>query len=478
MEKQKTMAREASKKASGMITLGDITDFTNESKFIGYDTLECDATVIFSGDNSGNETEVFSEGILIFDKTPFYATSGGQQGDIGFIENNDFKAEVLSTIKAPNGQHASYVRVLGGVVKKGDVLTLKVDKEYRFTTCQNHSATHLLQKSLQEVLGSDVHQKGSFVDNERLRFDFNYEGKIKDEDIIKIEDKVNEKIKACYPSDITITDIESAKELGAMALFTDKYEDNVRVVKFGDSIELCGGTHVTNTGNIRSFAIKSVESKGLNIFRIEAVCDTNLETELFSIIKPYNDEMILLLKKAKGIVGEALKEGIELDLNINISNERPRCYKDLLENKLEVETLRKQIVDLERMYSKEKEKVLLSKLDDYINQKKKGKYGEVLILEFDNYDINLLKTYASTLLNKLSNGIVLIINKKSDSVNFICKSSENLKDDINVGLLIKDVSIICEGNGGGSKTFAQGGGNDLDKLDIAKGYIDDKLFEE
>ena len=478
MEKQKTMAREASKKASGMITLGDITDFIKESKFVGYDTLECESIVTFVGDNNGNEADIFSEGILIFDETPFYATSGGQQGDIGFVENKDFKAEVLSTVKAPNGQNMSYIRVLGGMVKKGDKVTLKVNKEHRFTTCQNHSATHLLQKSLQEVLGSDVHQKGSFVDNERLRFDFNYEGKIKDEDIIKIEEKVNDKIMKCYPSDITITDIESAKKLGAMALFTDKYEDNVRVVKFGDSIELCGGTHVTNTGNIRSFAIKSVESKGLNIYRIEAVCDTNLESELFSIIKPYNDEMILLLKKAKGIVSDALKEGIELDFDINISNERPRCYKDLLENKLEVETLRKQINDLEKEYSKEKEKALLSKMDDYISQKKKGKYGDVLILEFDNYDINLLKNLASNLLNKLNNGIVFIINKKETSVNFICKSSENIKDDINVGLLIKDVSIICEGNGGGSKTFAQGGGNDLDKLDIAKGYIDDKLFEE
>ena len=478
MEKQKTMAREASKKASGMITLGDITDFIKESKFVGYDTLECESIVTFVGDNNGNEADIFSEGILIFDETPFYATSGGQQGDIGFVENKDFKAEVLSTVKAPNGQNMSYIRVLGGMVKKGDKVTLKVNKEHRFTTCQNHSATHLLQKSLQEVLGSDVHQKGSFVDNERLRFDFNYEGKIKDEDIIKIEEKVNDKIMKCYPSDITITDIESAKKLGAMALFTDKYEDNVRVVKFGDSIELCGGTHVTNTGNIRSFAIKSIESKGLNIYRIEAVCDTNLESELFSIIKPYNDEMILLLKKAKGIVSDALKEGIELDFDINISNERPRCYKDLLENKLEVETLRKQINDLEKEYSKEKEKALLSKMDDYISQKKKGKYGDVLILEFDNYDINLLKNLASNLLNKLNNGIVFIINKKETSVNFICKSSENIKDDINVGLLIKDVSIICEGNGGGSKTFAQGGGNDLDKLDIAKGYIDDKLFEE
>ena len=478
MEKQKTMAREASKKASGMITLGDITDFIKESKFVGYDTLECESIVTFVGDNNGNEADIFSEGILIFDETPFYATSGGQQGDIGFVENKDFKAEVLSTVKAPNGQNMSYIRVLDGMVKKGDKVTLKVNKEHRFTTCQNHSATHLLQKSLQEVLGSDVHQKGSFVDNERLRFDFNYEGKIKDEDIIKIEEKVNDKIMKCYPSDITITDIESAKKLGAMALFTDKYEDNVRVVKFGDSIELCGGTHVTNTGNIRSFAIKSVESKGLNIYRIEAVCDTNLESELFSIIKPYNDEMILLLKKAKGIVSDALKEGIELDFDINISNERPRCYKDLLENKLEVETLRKQINDLEKEYSKEKEKALLSKMDDYISQKKKGKYGDVLILEFDNYDINLLKNLASNLLNKLNNGIVFIINKKETSVNFICKSSENIKDDINVGLLIKDVSIICEGNGGGSKTFAQGGGNDLDKLDIAKGYIEDKLFEE
>jgi alanyl-tRNA synthetase len=192
MEKQRTMAREAAKKTSGMNVQGDIVNFKEESKFTGYDELETNAKVIFVGDLEGNNNEIYSEGIVITDKTPFYATMGGQLGDVGMITSNDFKAEVLKTEKAPNGQNMHFIRILEGNIKVGDMVTLSVDKENRFTTCQNHSATHLLQKSLQEVLGNEVSQAGSFVNNETLRFDFKYSDKITDEQVIKVEEKVNE----------------------------------------------------------------------------------------------------------------------------------------------------------------------------------------------------------------------------------------------------------------------------------------------
>lgn len=478
MQSQKDLARQNVKKIDELKVLGDIASFKEESLFTGYDELETTAKVIFVGNNEGNVEDIYSEGIVITDKTPFYATMGGQVGDVGTITSDGLKAEVLGTEKAPNGQNMHYVRLIEGDIKVGDVVTLTVDKENRFTTCQNHSATHLLQKSLQEVLGDEVHQAGSFVNNETLRFDFKYSNKITDEEIIEVEQKVNEKIEACYPAEIKEMSIEEAKKMGAMALFGEKYGDRVRVVKFGDSIELCGGTHITNTGNIRRFAIKSIESKGLNVYRIEAVCDTNLEIELFKMIKPYNDEMILLLKKAKKIVADAKKDGIDLELDVNISNEKPVCYKDILENKLEVERLRKQIADLDKKYAEALTKKVLGKTDEYVSEKVSGIYGDVVLKTFTNENMATLKSLVGAISSKLDNGIVFVINVKEDAINFIAKSSDSLKDKINIGLLIKDVAKIAEGNGGGSPTFAQGGGTNPDKLDMILTYVKSKIVEE
>lgn len=478
MERQRTMARDAAKKVSGMNVQGDIINFKESVIFTGYDELETVAKVIFVGDLEGNISDIYSEGIIITDKTPFYATMGGQLGDIGVIVGNNLKAEVLKTEKAPNGQAMHFVRILEGSVKLGDTVKLMVDKENRFTTCQNHSATHLLQKSLKEVLGDEVHQAGSFVNGKTLRFDFNYSGKITDREVIETEKKVNEKIDACYPAEIKEMSKEEAVKMGAMALFGEKYGDVVRVVKFGNSIELCGGTHVTNTGNIRRFAIKSIESKGLNVYRIEAVCDTNLEIEIFKMIKPYNDEMILLLNKAKKIVSDAKENGIDLSLDVNISNEKPICYEDILENKGEVEALRKQIAILDKKYQEELTGKILSKTGDYANEKVSGIYGDVVIKTFENENINTLKQLAGAISNKLENGIVFIANVKDEAINFVAKSNDSLKDKINIGLLIKDVAKIAEGNGGGSPTFAQGGGTNPDKLDMILTYVKSKIVSE
>ena len=266
--------------------------------------------------------------------------------------------------------------------------------------------------------------------------------------------------------------------MGATALFGEKYGDVVRVVKFGPSIELCGGTHVTNTGNIRSFAIKSIESKGLNVYRIEAVCDTNLEIELFEMIKPYNDEMILLLKKAKKIIKEADDNGIDLLFDVNISNERPKCYKDVLENKLEVETLRKKIALLEKDYEEKKIAKEVSNVNTYLDEKKKGIYGDVLIKVFENKSINILKSLAGAISPRLTNGVVFLVNKTDSSLNFVCKVNDDLKDKVDAGLLVKDASKIAGGNGGGSKVFAQGGGTIIDKLDMILTYVKSKIEKE
>ncbi len=477
MEKQKSMAREAAKKTSGMALQGDIVNFKNESKF-DYDNLKLVSKVIFVADENGNKNQIYSDGIIITEETPFYATMGGQVGDIGLIYNDNVRADVYKTEKTVNGQNAHYVRILNGEFKVGDVVTLEVDKENRFKTCQNHSATHLLQRALKDILGEEVNQAGSYVDGERLRFDFNYSKKIRDDEVIEVEAKVNDFIESKFPCEIKEMDLESAKKIGAQALFGEKYGDIVRVVKFGPSIELCGGTHVTNTGNIRRFAIKYIESKGANVYRVEAVCDTNLESEVFSMIKPYNDEMIKLLSKAKKIIEEADSKGISLDLNINISNDKPLCYKDIIDNKKEVEDLRKEVASIDKKYHEELTKKTLSNIDELINKKIKGKYGDVLILEFDNADMGALKQLIGQVTPKLDNGICFVINKKESSVNIIAKSNDSLCDKVDIGRLVKDLSIIAEGNGGGSKTYAQGGGTRSDNVDTLINYIKDNVVKE
>ncbi len=478
MEEQKTRAKEANKNASGMNVQGDVVNLNEKSLFVGYDTLECDGKVIFVGDNIGNSADIYSEGIVITDKTPFYATMGGQVGDVGYITGKDLNAEVLKTEKAPNGQAMHYVRIIEGDINVGDTVHLSVDKERRFAICQDHSATHLLQRALKDVLGDEVEQAGSYLDGYTLRFDFNYKGDITDDEVIKTEEKVNEMIKACYPCEIKEMKKEDAIKMGATALFGEKYSDVVRVVKFGPSTELCGGTHVTNTGNIRSFAIKQIESKGLNVYRIEAVCDTNLEIELFEMIKPYNDEMILLLKKAKKIIKEADDNEIDLSFDVNISNERPKCYKDVLQNKLEVETLRKKIALLEKDYEEKLIAKEISNVNTYLDEKKKGIYGEVLIKVFENKSINILKSLAGAISSRLTDGVVFLINKTDSSLNFVCKVSDTIKDKVDAGLLVKDASKIAGGNGGGSKVFAQGGGTITDKLDMILAYVESKIEKE
>lgn len=478
MQEQRKRARDAFKSVSGMNVQGDVVNLKEESVFTGYEKLEDDGKVIFVGDNEGNSNDIYSEGIIITDKTPFYAEMGGQKGDIGLITGNNLKAEVLKTEKAPNGQAMHFVRIIEGDINVGDVIHLSVDKERRFAISQDHSATHLLQRALKDVLGEGVNQAGSYLDGYTLRFDFNYDGEITDDDVIKVEKKVNEMISASYPLEVMKMKKDDAIKLGATALFGEKYADVVRVVKFGPSVELCGGTHVTNTANIRSFAIKSIESKGLNVYRIEAACDTNLEIELFEMIKPYNDEMILLLKKAKRIMEDAEKDEINLRFNPVISNERPKCYKDILQNKQEVTTLRKQVNDLEKVYKDALISRALEKTDEYVTRKINGKYGEVVVLSFDKYDMAIIKSLAGAISSKLNNGIVFISNIKNDAINFVCKVNDSLKDKFDAGSLIKDVSKIAEGSGGGSKTFAAGGGTRADKLQMIEDYVKSKIVDE
>ena len=216
----------------------------------------------------------------------------------------------------------------------------------------------------------------------------------------------------------------------------------------------------------------------LNIYRIEAVCDTNLEIELFKVIKPYNDEMILLLNKAKKIIKQANEKDIKLEFDPVISNDRPKCYKDILDNKKEIENLRKSVANLEKEFNDKLNNLLLDNIDSYLNELKDGKYGKILIKKFENQNINTLKVLTGNLVSKIDKGIVFLINSNSSSINFICKATDNLKDEVNIGALIKNVSKIAGGNGGGSTLFAQGGGTDTSSLDMIINYVKQEILKD
>ncbi|MDD3304516.1 MAG: alanine--tRNA ligase [Bacilli bacterium] len=340
MLKQKEMARNARSKEGGMSDQSEVLlNLKDESAFDGYNALELDAEVICLIKDKELVDEFNGEGYIVLNKTPFYAEMGGQVADTGIINGSNFKVDVTNVIRAPHKQHLHFGNV-EGTVRVGDKVTAKVDEAKRCAIAKNHSATHLLQEALKEVLNADIMQAGSKVDENSLRFDFTYQGKITDQEIILAEQLVNEKIATNVDSVTETMSLEEAKKKGAVALFEEKYEDNVRVVTLYDSIELCGGTHVNNIGDIKRFAIKSFESKGSNVYRIEATTNANIESELYSVIKPYNEEMLKLLTKAKRIIKEAQVEGIKLDFDVHIDNSVPTSYAAILYNRLEVNNVR------------------------------------------------------------------------------------------------------------------------------------------
>jgi len=395
-------------------------------------------------------------------KTCFYAESGGQVSDTGMIVGKNFKARVLDVFKAPNGQHVHKVKLLDGIITIKDDCDLILDREKREMTEHNHSSVHILQNVLQEVLSHDVHQAGSFVNDDRLRFDFTYTSKILEDDLLKIEQRVNDIINSSLTTITEEMKLEDAKKLGAMALFSEKYKDNVRVVRIGESLELCGGTHVKNTKDISNFAILSCESKGSNVYRIEAVTGNKIEDALFQMIKPYNDEMIKLLMKAKTLVGKAKQEGINLTFNVEIDHSKPTSYKDIIYNKNELSYIQSEVRNLEKTYLQAKEKKALENVDDFLENVIKVNEINTLIMKLKGYDINILKGVMDEVLNKLGKGFIFFALVKDDNtVNFLARSNINT----NAGLVVKDASIRSLGNGGGSQTFAQGGGKSIDNLD-------------
>ena len=462
MEAQKALSKSNAKTKSSMASQKKVLlDFKEQSDFVyGLYRLKSEVIGIFSKDEMVDTID--HDTYIAIKRTPFYAESGGQVSDTGMIIGQNFKARVVDSFKAPNGQHIHKVKLLDGYITKGDQVELIVDKDRRKKIEANHSSVHILQYALQQVVSASIHQAGSYVDDEKFRFDFTYTGKMTESKILEVEQFANDMIKQNIIVSTEIMPLDKAKKLGAMALFSEKYGNVVRVVKIGKSIELCGGTHVANTKEITNFALYSCESKGSNVYRIEGVTGDRAEQTLFDVIKPYNDEKIKLLIKAREILDEAKNNAINLTFDVDINNDKPVSFKDIIFNRNELQYIHHEVKELEKKYLDIKEKQALQNLDIYRENIKEINGVETLIMKINNKDINLLKSIADTILNDMKNGFILFINIKPDnSVNFIAKSNSK----INAGLIVKNASMTSNGNGGGSPTFAQGGGKTSDKID-------------
>ena len=475
MNKQREAAKKNNRNKTSMAKQKQVLmDFKKPSTFVyGLYRLKSSVLAIFSKDNL--ERELDHDGYIALKRTCFYAESGGQVADTGMITGKNFTARVVDVFKGPNGQHIHKVKLLSGKITVGDECEGIIDKERRHNIEANHSSVHMLQYALQTIISPKVMQAGSYVDDSKLRFDFTYTGKIFDEQLYQVEDMVNEMIDKGIITSTEVMPLDKAKELGAMALFGEKYGETVRVVKIDKSMELCGGTHIANTKDIKRFAISSFESKGSNTYRIEACTNKKIETTLFELIKPYNDEMVKLLMKSKEILEQAKKLGINLTFDVTIDNSAPKSYRDIVFNRNELSYVQGEVKTLERKFQEEKEKQSLNKIDEYLTNLKVINDKNFLYLTFNNEEMDILKTIMDALANRVDNSLVFIVNIKEDnSINFICR---NKIASLSAGYLVKQIASISNGNGGGSATFAQGGGKTVEKLDEVYKYLMEQINE-
>ena len=466
MDLQKEQARRNRKVESSMSVQNELLlNYKEKSKFIGYEKLGSKTYVKAILKNNKFVDSSNSECFIFLEENPFYAESGGQVADKGYLKNNNCKLEVLDVIKCPNKQHMLKVKVLEGTITKGEGILTHVNKESRENTMRNHSATHIIQKTLQELLGDSVHQAGSRVDENTFRFDFTYRGKLSDKLIIDIEDKSNERVNKGIDSKIEQMTLPEAKAKGAMALFEDKYDEIVRVVTLGDSVELCGGTHVKNTKDIGKIAILSVENKGSDTYRIEGTTIKKIEKELKKVVKPYREEIEKLLKKAKNILKEATNEKIKLEFDFSINDEELDSYRDVVYYKDQLEGLKLSIKKLEKDFTEKKNNKALNNIDEFLKVMEEINGIKVIVSITKNYDVNSLKGILDKITNEKDNIFILLANINNNNVNILAKTNVN-NEKIHCGNIVKEICQKCSGNGGGNQFFAQGGGSDA--KDIAK----------
>ena len=401
------------------------------TEFVGYDNLtyKSGVSVMTTESEIVDALSDGDNGTIIVDKTPFYATMGGQQGDKGIIRTADGEFAVEDTIKLLGGKYGHIGHMVSGMIHVGEEVELVVDAKLRAQTCANHSATHLMQKALREVLGTHVEQAGSYQDSERTRFDFTHFAAMTPEELKKVEDMVNEKINEAIPVTTDIMTVDEAKKTGAMALFGEKYGETVRVVSMGDfSKEFCGGTHVKNTADIKAFKILSESGVAAGVRRIEALTGDNV----LAYYKKMEEEFEAAAKVVKSTPA-------------NLAERLEHLTAELKALQSENESL--------------KSKAAKDALGDVMDQVQEVKGVKLLATSVAGVDMNGLRDLGDQLKEKLGEGVVVIASECDGKVSLIAMATDAaMKQGAHAGNLIKAIAGKVGGGGGGRPNMAQAGG--------------------
>lgn len=453
MKKQKDKAREAHKSREGSAWEKDLfanTDKSVPTDFVGYKETFCEANVLFiiKDDELSDNAQQDDEVTLVLDKTAFYAESGGQIGDIGKITTDSFSFIVTNCKKTPDGKYLHSGKVETGSVQVGDRVKASIDTERRLATARNHTVTHLIHKALKNVLGDHVNQAGSQVTPERLRFDFTHFSSISSEQLEAIEQEVNAKILENLPVAVQELSIDEARKSGATALFGEKYGDVVRVVTVGNySKELCGGTHLTYSGQAGLVKILGESGISAGVRRIEALTG-------FNAIHFYKSREDLLKQ-----VSDAVKATPEDTVRkIDSLNDEVRSIKK----------------ELEQINSK----LVRGATDAILENAQEVKGLKIVAAKMEGLDMNALRNASDTLKTKIGSGVVALASYKDDKVNLIVSATQDaVKAGIHCGNIIREAAQVCGGGGGGRPDMAQAGGKDADKIDEALKVAREKAVE-
>ena len=455
MEVQRKQAREARAVTNYMgadATVYDEIDAAVTTEFVGYDKLVCESkvTVLTTESELVDALTEDQRGTVFVEQTPFYATMGGQQGDKGVITLGDAEFKVEDTINLRGGKVGHVGVLTKGMIKTGDVVTLKVCEAGRSNCCKNHSATHLLQKALKTVLGSHVEQKGSLVTPDRLRFDFAHFQAMTAEELAKVEEMVNAEIQAALPVVTDVMTIEEAKKTGAMALFGEKYGEKVRVVSMGDfSKELCGGTHVSNTSVITTFKIVSESGIAAGVRRIEALTGEGVFA-YYKEIEKRQAEIAAMLKTSPAEIEEKIAH------------------------------LQAEVKELHSENESLKAKMAQDAVGDVMNQVQEVKGVKLLAVSLTDVDMNGLRDLGDQLKEKLGEGVVVLASVAGGKVSLLAMVTDQAqKAGAHAGNLIKGMAAIVGGGGGGRSNMAQAGGKNPAKvpeaLEAAAGILADQI---
>ncbi len=452
-EEQRVRAREARKALGDLGWAGvDLGKEIPETEFKGYDYFKCEAKVlaIVVGDETVEAVGEGSDAMLVLDATTMYAEMGGQVADHGVISCADGEFIVTDVQKNKGGKYLHHGKVVRGGLTLGDTVMVSVDVDRRKAIMRAHSATHLLQKALQEVLGDHVHQAGSYVEPDRLRFDFTHYSAMTPEEMAKVDVIVQEAVLEGYPIDIREMSIDEAKQIGATALFSEKYGDSVRVVNMGGySIELCGGTHLDNTAKVGSFRIENESSVASGVRRIEA------------------------------ITGKAFLESMErnrqrLYAAANVLKVRPADLQDKIHNTVE------ELKALKRTIEQYKAKEASGAVDAMLASAKQIGKVKVLTKFVEGSDPGKLRQLGDVLRDKDSSVVAVLATQVGEKLTILSVCGKDaVKAGVKAGDIVKQVCTCCGGSGGGKPDSAMGGGKDASKLDEALGgvccFVESKL---